>query len=265
MSNARAENIITPEARGSFVHLFEREKKQNGEPGLFSMLLLFPKQSQSWMQDLPWLWENITAVLNQQFPGGQGMPPVFTQYGVGKPWPVSDGDMPNSMGNVQEAHKRHWVLRCGSGNFDHTINLIDEQTGALGTLTAATCFSGCYFKVQGNCYWFNRDGSVGVNFGMNNVALARQGESLGGGGVDAATAFGITPTTASAAAAFQPGAPAPQQPAPGVPVAGATAPAGVPATPAAAPVPTAPGPVGAAPAIPSAPVNTAPGVPSFMQ
>ena len=238
MANARAENVITPEARGSFVHLFEREKKQDGKTeGLFSMLLLFPKLSQSWMQDLPWLWNNIAEVLNQQFPQGQGMPPVFGTYGVGKPWPVSDGDKPNGMGNVQEAHKGHWVLRVGSGNFDHTINLIDEQTGALGTLTAATCFSGCYFKVQGNCYFYSKDGSVGVAFGMNNVCLTRQGESLGGGGVDAATAFGIAPTTASAAAAFQPGVAAP-------------AAAGVPAPP----------PVGAAPAG----AGTPGGIPDFM-
>lgn len=238
MANARAENIITPEARGSFVHLFEREKKQDGSEGLFSMLLLFPKLSQSWMQDLPWLWNNISEVLTQQFPSGQGMPPVFGTYGVGKPWPISDGDIPNGMGNTQEAHKGHWVLRVGSGNFNHLINLIDEQTQAQGTLTAATCFSGCHFKVQGNCYFYSRDGSMGIAFGMNNTCLTRTGESLGGGGTDAATAFGITPTTASAAAAFKQGAPAP---------------VGAPAF-----QPGAQAPVGAAPAM-------AGGVPNFMQ
>lgn len=258
MASARADNIKTPEFRGSFVHLFEREKKANGDDGLFSILLLIPKKTDNWMQDIPWLWENISQCLNNQFPGGQGMPPVFGQYGQGKPWPVSDGDIPNGMGNLRDEERGHWVLRTGSGNFNPAKNLLDGQTNGLGTLTAMQCYSGCYFRVQGNCYYYQKDGSVGIAFGMNNVCMTREGESLGGGGVDAATAFGVEAATSTAATAFQPGAPAP---------AAAAAPVAAPA-PAPAPV-AAPAPVGAAPvyAPPVAAPTAAPAaaVPSFMQ
>ena len=204
MANARAVEVKTPEARGSFVHLLERETKMDGSAGSYSMLMLFPKSSSDWRQDLPWLWDNVKECLMAQYPGGTNMPPVFAQGGAGKPFPVGDGDVPNSRGNVQEAHKGHWVLRVGSGNFNPEVNLMDGVTKTLGQMTQSTCYSGCFFQVIGNSYFYDVGGNLGVAFGMNNVLKTRDGESLGGsgGGGNAADAFGVVAESATATAAF---------------------------------------------------------------
>jgi len=248
-ATARAENILTPEFRGSFVHLldFEKDPSTGQLTNRNSVLMLFPKLSADWTADLPWLVANIRDAILGQWPGGVGMPPVLadpTQIAQ-KAWPVGDGDVPNSNGVVQEAHKGHWVVRTASSNFNPTLNLLNGVTGELGTMTAATCFSGCFFQAQINAYAYTQQTGSGVAMGLNNIKFTREGESLGGGGVDAATAFGVVPTVAPASAAF-----APVPVVPGVPAGFPVAP-GVPAVPTgASPVPPTPAPsvpVGAPP------------------
>jgi hypothetical protein len=206
MANERTEDIRTPEFRGSFVHLFQVEKKPDGSDGMFSVNALFPKVSADWKTDLPWLVENLKAALQIQWPGFNGMPPAFQNTLVGKPWPVSDGDAPNTMGNIQEAHKGHWVVRMASKNFTAERNLckINAQNQSEPVLEAE-CFSGCYFQAIVNSYVYVRQDGCGVNVGLNNVLFTRTGESLGGGGgQDAASAFGVAPAAVNATAAFAP-------------------------------------------------------------
>ncbi len=202
ITQQRTPDVVTPEFRGSFVHFFEPETKPDGSPGMYSVNALFPKKSADWKVDLPEIWENIKAALLNQWPGGQGMPAVFQQNLVGKPWPIHDGDQPNTMGNIQEAHKGHWVVRMASKNFNPSKNLLNGQTGEEGLMTSENCFSGCYFKAIVNAYvWIRKDG-CGVNVGLNNVMFTREGESLGGSAPSAATAFGVVPTASAASAAF---------------------------------------------------------------
>jgi hypothetical protein len=204
MADQRTPEVITPEFRGSFVHLFQVEKKPDGSDGMYSINALFPKKSADWKADLPWLFENLKAALLIKWPGFQGMPPSFANKLVGKPWPVSDGDAPNSMGNVQESHKGHWVVRMASKNFNASKNLLNGQTGEEGLMTEANCYSGCYFKASVNSYVFVRTDGCGVNVGLNNIMFTREGEPLGGSSQSAAAAFGVKPTASAASAAFSP-------------------------------------------------------------
>lgn len=201
--NARSENIITPEGRGSFLHLFDKEKKRDGTDGSHSMSLLIPKKSDDWRKDLPELWKAIKPMIAAQFPDKASRPPIYDQDGAGKPWPVKDGDAPNGNGVVREESKGHWVVRFISRNFDPSKNLLNGETKVLGKMTDADCFSGCYFKVQTNAFFYNVDGSIGISMGMNNVMFTKTGERFGdGGGADAASAFGVEAVESSAATAF---------------------------------------------------------------
>ena len=204
-TQARTPDVVTPEFRGSFVHFFERETKPDGSAGMYSVNALFPKVSADWRQDLPWLWENLKAALLIRWPGGQGMPPSFQANIVGKPWPIHDGDQPNTMGNVQEAHKGHWVVRMASNNFNPSKNILNGQTGEEGMMTAENCYSGCYFMAVVNAYTYVRQDGCGVNVGLNNIKFVREGEPLGGSAPSAAAAFGVVPTASAATTAFAQG------------------------------------------------------------
>lgn len=218
------ENIVTPEGRGSFIHLTSPKeyKDDNGETRLsYDMKLLFPKSSQNWMEDLPWMWGVIYQARELAFPGGQGAPPVYMNYGDGGLWPVVDGDKPNQKGNFVEEHKGHWVITMSGGNFNPANNLVKMNPDNSATpVSAEECFSGCYFKVQLNAYYNAKRGRICLS--MENVAMTRQGEKFGGGGgQNAYDAFGVAPAQGSAQEAFTPpqaGAAAP------LPTGGASAP-----------------------------------------
>jgi hypothetical protein len=165
------------------------------------MNLLFPKKSDDWRRDLPDIADAVRKLIADEFPGGKGMPPIM-QNPLGKHMPVKDGDAPNSLGNVQEAHRGHWVVRMISKNFNPTKNLLDGRNNSLGTLTEDECFSGCVFKAQVHPFYYAVGGSVGVSLSMDNVMMIEQGEPLGGGGSLASDAFGVTVTESAADTAF---------------------------------------------------------------
>lgn len=264
MSKPRAADIITPEFRGSFVHLYTKENNPaTGTPGdKHSITMLFPKQSADWRQDLPTIYANLCEALQIQYPGWQGLPPIFNDP-MSKAWPVKDGDLPNDRGNILEGHQGHWAVRAASKNFNPQLNLIRiNPMGQAEPVPQGECFSGCYFEAQVNAYFYDKGGNIGVALGLNNVKWTCTGESLGGGGQNAAAAWGAEPAQTNGAAAFQPGQPVPV-PSTAVP---AVPPAAVPGVPPAAPQPAAPAApaVGAPPAAgfpPAAAQPAAPGTP----
>jgi len=207
-SAGRAANIKTPEFRGSFVHLFEEENDPvSGQPnGKNSLLMMFPKKSDDWTADLPWLLKNAGQAISANYPDGD-VPDLFKDVNS-KGYPVKDGDLPNNRGNVQEAHKGHWVVRTASKRFDANVNLIKfNADGKAVPVPKQECYSGAYFQAVVNAYVYDTAGNLGVAMGLNNVLLTRAGEALGGsGGEDAASAFGVEAAEESATGAFNPSA-----------------------------------------------------------
>jgi hypothetical protein len=197
--NASSERIVTPEFRASFLNVFEKDKH-----GKYSVVMLFPKQSADWTTDLPWLAALVGEVLKAQYPDASAMPPVFKAPGLGKPWPVRDGDAGSQLGVVTEDHKGHWCVSASSMNFDPARNLLNGVTNELGLMTSANCFSGCYFQAQVHAYFYVNEG-VGVSIGLDNLKFVKEGESFGSSSSDAASAFGVAPAQTSAAAAFDAG------------------------------------------------------------
>ena len=202
MSTPMSKKLRTPEFRASFLHIFEKEDKPDGTEGPFSLVAMFPKKSADWRQDLPWLWEGVKEALLVKYPGGQNIPGMFKEYGVGTPWPIKDGDAPNTRGTVREEAKGHWLVRMVSGNFDPRVNLLDGRSKTLGTLTKSTCFSGCYFEATGKVLYYDKGASMGLTFGMDNLMMTREGESFGGGGGNAGADFGVEVQNAPAATDF---------------------------------------------------------------
>lgn len=209
MAEVYSKEIVTPEFRGSFMHIFtpRESKRDDGTVShKYEVCALFPKKSANWTADLPWLVDILREVILKKWPNGQGMPPALANPNQidNRAWPVSDGDAPSQTGNIVEEHKGHWVVRMSSQNFNANRNLLDGRNNSLGTLTEATCFSGCYFQGKVHAYdWFHKQSGGGVGISMNNLKMTREGESFGGGGVDAAAAFGVEPTeVGNAAAAF---------------------------------------------------------------
>jgi hypothetical protein len=209
MAAVYSNEIVTPEFRGSFLHIFKprESKREDGTVSQkYEVCALFPKQSANWYQDLPWLVELLKEVIAKKWPGGQGLPPALTDPNRidNRAWPISDGDAPSSTGKFVEEHKGHWVVRMSSQNFNTNRNLLDGRNNSLGTLTEATCFSGCYFQAKVHAYdWSHQQSGAGIGISLNNLKFTREGESFGGGGQDAATAFGVEPAMAgNADAAF---------------------------------------------------------------
>jgi hypothetical protein len=198
----RSENFITPEFRGSFLHIFEpRKALEESAKAKYEVTMLFPKKSDKWYVDLPWLAKQIQKVLGERWPGGQGLPPLFQKPDSinNRAWPIKDGDAPNESGNFLEEHKGHWAVRASSTNFDANRNLLNGKDNSLGTLSPKTCFSGCYFEAQVNVFLWERTDGRGVSVGLENLKFTREGESFGGGGMSADEAWGVKATRSGTA------------------------------------------------------------------
>lgn len=212
-------NVTTGEVRLSYVHLFKPYAYQAGQDEKYGCTVLIPKSDTATMARINAAVEaakqrGVTEKWNGQ------CPPIV-------PTPVYDGDgvRPSDGMAFGPECKGHWVF-TSSTKADYPPEVVDLNLNPI--INQSEVYSGMYARVNVNFFPYAFGGKKGVGCGLGSVQKVRDGESLGGGALPAAQAFG----------APQPVAPTYGHPA--QPYAQASAQYVVPTQPHAAPVYTAP-------------------------
>ena len=172
--------VTTGMVRFSFVHLTKPYAFTPGAEEKYSATILVPKSDLATKK-------KIDAAIAAATQRG-----VTDKWGGKKPpvinIPVYDGDgvRPNGEEYGPEC-KGHWVFTA-SAKEEYKPGIVDKDLNDI--LDPSEIYSGMYGRVNVNFYPYDYAGKKGIGCGLGPVQKLRDGESLGGGAVSAAAAFG---------------------------------------------------------------------------
>lgn len=153
-------NVVTPEGRVCFPHLFQpytSPDRPNDAPK-YSFTLLIPKSA-----DITALKEEIKRVALEAF---NGKIPANLHN------PIQDGDP--RVDEWGEAYRDCWYIRF---NTKLPPAVVDRQRQAI--LKEDEIYSGCYGRASVTFYAYNTSGNVGVSGSFDAFQKTRDGERLG--------------------------------------------------------------------------------------
>lgn len=179
------QKVVTDKARLSFVHLTQPYAFTPGQEEKYSCTVLVPKTDANTKARIDAAIEAAKAYGKDAKWNGI-VPPIV-------PTPVYDGDgvKPSDGTPFGDECKGHWVFTC-SCKADRKPEVVDANGNPI--INASDIYSGMYGRVCVSFYPYSFSGKKGIGCGLECVQKLADGESLGGGHVSAATAFG-TPTT----------------------------------------------------------------------
>lgn len=167
--------LVTPEFRGSFVHLLEPHaiKGVEGAKARYQITIPLPKKDV--------FWTKLNALIDDTAKGKWGkIPPKMKS-------PVKDGDIegrPELVGCFS--------IQATSGNKPGIVN---ESLNPI--MDANEIYSGAYYRASIRAYaWDHPTGGKGVSIALDNVMKVKDGEAFSGK-VDAAddfASFGVNGT-----------------------------------------------------------------------
>lgn len=182
-------NVTTGEVRLSFVHLFKPFAAMAGQEEKYSCTILVPKTDAATMGRINAAIEAAKQKGITDKWGGQ-CPPIV-------PTPVHDGDgvRPSDGMPFGPECKGHWVFTA-SAKADYPPEVVDAAGNPI--INQSEIYSGIYAFVNVNFYPYSFSGKKGIGCGLGPVMKRRDGESLAGGSITAAKAFGIQPAVTQA-------------------------------------------------------------------
>jgi len=154
---------VTPIGRVSYPHVFEA-KLFKGKTN-FSMTLLFDESA-----DLSEMKKIAEQVAKEKWPNK--LPEDFRS-----PFRNASNE-PKKVAKSPEYAGHTWVQF--KAKEDRRPQVVGPNKKEI-TQKSGDFYPGCYARVSFNCYAYDVDGSCGVNFGLNNVQKARDGERLDSG------------------------------------------------------------------------------------
>ena len=194
MGIGEATNVTTGKARLSYVHLFKPYAAAQGQEEKYSVTVLVPKSDMDTMA-------RINAAIEAAKQNGTAekwngvCPPIV-------PTPVYDGDgvRPSDGMPFGEECKGHWVFTA-SAKADYPPEVVDKMGNPI--INQSEVYSGMYGRVNVNFFPYAFGGKKGIGCGLGPVQKLEDGETLSGGRVSAAQAFGMPqPAAAPAAPAY---------------------------------------------------------------
>jgi hypothetical protein len=177
---ANTTQVTTGKVRFSFVHLTKPYAYTPGQEEKYSATILVPKSDVATKK-------KIDAAIEAARQKG------ITEKWNGKepkvlPIPVYDGDGVRPSGDEFGPEcKGHWVFTA-SAKEEYKPEIVDAHMNAI--LDPSEIYSGMYGRVNVNFYPYDFAGKKGIGCGLGPVQKLADGESLGGGAVSAAAAFG---------------------------------------------------------------------------
>lgn len=183
----KATQVVTGEARLSFVHVFKPYAFTQGSEEKYSVTVLVPKTDTATKARIDAAIEVAKQEGKEKWNGV--IPPVC-------PTPVYDGDgtRPSDGLPFGPECKGHWVFTA-SAKAEYPPEVVDANMNPI--INQSEMYSGVYGRVCVNFFPYSFSGKKGIGCGLGPVQKLRDGEPLGGG-VSAAQAFGgspVQPTT----------------------------------------------------------------------
>ena len=188
----KANEIVTGQARLSFVHLFKPYAYVPGQAEKFSVTVLVPKSDTATKQRIDAAIEAAAQQGQAEKWGGQ-RPPIM-------PTPVYDGDgvRPSDGAPFGEECKGHWVFTASS---KQAVEIVDATGNPI--INETEVYSGMYARVCIQFFPYNYNGKKGVGCGLGPIQKLADGEPLAGR-TSAAEAFGNPAKAASSAGTVNP-------------------------------------------------------------
>jgi hypothetical protein len=184
---ARSEDLKTPLARLSFPNLLKPQVSTNDagqKVEKYNCVLLFPKTT-----DIGALKQAAAKAIEEAW-GDKGL--QMLKSGLIKS-PFLDGDGPQGLskksGERHAGYEGTTFIRCAT-----TLKpkVVDKKVQPV--ISEDEVYAGCYVYAVINAYtWDNPKNGKGVSFGVNMVQVAKDGERLGGGGLDPSAHFEAIP------------------------------------------------------------------------
>jgi hypothetical protein len=180
-----SDNIMTPEFRVSYPHVFEAQSKDDGSK-VYTMACLFPKGA-----NLDALKKDAMRALTEKFGADQ------TKWPKNLKSPFRDQGEKEGDGYEAGAIFINVTSRQKPG-------LVDRSNQPI--IDPSEFYEGCYARATVRAFYYDKKGNKGVSFGLRNIQKIRDGERLGnrrsateefapiegadaGGGTDATSLF----------------------------------------------------------------------------
>ena len=170
-------DIVTGKVRISFPHLFEAYSSLNGD-AKYSALLLIPKDDEETVSLMKEAANNAAKEGAARLWSGK-IPKNLRS-------PLRDGDEEKDTEEHPE-YANCYFLNCSSKKKPTVVRSMGK--GQFVEIGPDDIKAGNYVKVDLNFYAYDKAGNKGVGVGLNNVFKVKDGESLGGSGFSASSAF----------------------------------------------------------------------------
>jgi hypothetical protein len=155
------DNLITPEFRVAFAHVFEPREGENGDK--WELVMIFDKST-----DITALKTAAGKAAREKWGDAAGKMKLDS--------PFHDGtEKVDREGNVYDGFGPGVVYLRASSTFQPGI--VDAHLKPIIDRTAF--YSGCYARAEVNAFAYDRNGKRGVSFGLRNLQKLRDGKSLG--------------------------------------------------------------------------------------
>ncbi len=166
--------IVLQNVRGSYVYITEPRKKDNGDDGKYGIQILLPKDDPQATK----LNKLVKKVLVEAV--GESAAKKLGKFKL----PIRDGDDERD----GEEYEGVYFMNANSARRPGLVNRNSEPADIDDI--EEYCFSGAYFHVSVNVYYFKAidGGKPGIALGLNNVMLRKKGDRLDGS-VSAASEF----------------------------------------------------------------------------
>ncbi len=174
-------SVTTGKVRLSFVHLCRPYAHTLGQEEKYSCTILVPKSD-----------VDTVARINAAIQAAQEKGRVEKWNGVCPPVvpnPLYDGDgvRPSDGMAFGPECKGHWVFTA-SAKAEYKPEVVDANMNPI--INQSEIYSGMYARVNVNFFPYAFGGKKGIGCGLGPVMKVADGESLGGGALSAAQAFG---------------------------------------------------------------------------
>lgn len=165
------QRVLTPTFRVSYPHVFKPSvMKGTQNAPKYSITMLFPKET-----DLSVIKLAIKHAKIAKFgPNSKEWPALSGS-------PVTDGDLPNSKGEIPEGYAGHWVIKA-SCKEDQKPGVVDYPA-CDDIMDQGDFYAGCFARAYVYAYvWEFPQGSgkYGVSFILDHVQKMKDGPSFGG-------------------------------------------------------------------------------------
>ena len=162
-ANTYSEAIKTPEFRGSFVHLVEPEKFDDGKEG-YGLTMVLPKDDPFWTK----LQKAIDATAKTRF---GSVPKAFNN-------PIKDGDEPNKKGVVRDEWAGCFHAKLKTSKFNLGTDLCDIDLEKITERSAI--YSGAYYRAKLTVgVWDHPQNGKGASLYLDTVQKTKDGEAFG--------------------------------------------------------------------------------------